>query len=145
MVELFVQAAGRAKEAEFDGIEIHGAHGYLISQFLSPKTNPRDDEYGGSAAKRARFACEILRAIKRRLGRDFPIIFRMNGDDYIDGGLTIEDAMVQAPLLVEAGADALSVSAGIFQGYPWQMPTVMQPSGCLTHLAAAVKKVVSNP
>jgi len=144
-VELFVQAAGRAREAEFEGIEIHGAHGYLISQFLSPKTNPRDDEYGGSAAKRARFACEILRAIKQRLGRDFPIILRMNGDDYIDGGLTIEDVMVQAPLLVEAGANALSISAGIFQGHPWQIPTVMQPSGCFTHLAAAVKKVVTVP
>jgi 2,4-dienoyl-CoA reductase-like NADH-dependent reductase (Old Yellow Enzyme family)/thioredoxin reductase len=145
LVELFVQATERAKKSEFDGIEIHGAHGYLISQFLSPKTNTRDDEYGGSAAKRARFACEILKAIKQQLGRDFPIIFRMNGDDYIDGGLTIEDVMVQAPLLVEAGADALSISAGIFQGYPWQNPTVMQTSGCLTHLAAAVKKVVNVP
>jgi 2,4-dienoyl-CoA reductase-like NADH-dependent reductase (Old Yellow Enzyme family)/thioredoxin reductase len=145
LVELFIQAARRAKDAGFDGIEIHGAHGYLISQFLSPKTNPRSDEYGGSAAKRARFACEIVRGIKQRLGRDFPIIFRMNGDDYIDGGLTIEEAVVQAPLLVEAGADALSVSAGIFQGYHWQIPTVIQPSGCLTHLAAAVKKVVTVP
>jgi 2,4-dienoyl-CoA reductase-like NADH-dependent reductase (Old Yellow Enzyme family)/thioredoxin reductase len=145
LVELFVQAAVRAREAEFEGIDIHGAHGYLPSQFLSPKTNPRDDEYGGSAAKRARFACEILRAIKQQLGQDFPIIFRMNGDDYIDGGLTIEDAMVQAPLLVEAGADALSISAVIFQGHPWQMPTLIQPSGCLTHLAAAVKKVVTVP
>jgi len=145
IVEQFVQAARRAKEAGFDGIEIHGAHGYLINQFLSPKTNPRDDEYGGSAAKRARFACEIVRAIKQQLGWNFPIIFRANGDDYIDGGLTIEEAVVQAPLLVEAGADALSVSAGILQGYHWQIPTVIQPSGCLTHLAAAVKKVVTVP
>jgi 2,4-dienoyl-CoA reductase-like NADH-dependent reductase (Old Yellow Enzyme family)/thioredoxin reductase len=145
IVEQFVQAAGRAKEAGFDGIEIHGAHGYLISQFLSPKTNPRGDEYGGSAAKRARFACEIVRGIKQQLGWNFPVIFRANGDDYIDGGLTIEEAVVQAPLLVEAGADALSVSAGILQGYHWQIPTVIQPSGCLTHLAAAVKKVVMVP
>ena len=145
LVELFVQAARRAKEAEFDGVEIHGAHGYLISQFLSPKTNLRTDEYGGSPEKRARFASQIIENIKRRLGQDFPILFRMNGEDYIDGGLTIDQAVLQAPLLVEAGADALSVSAGIFQGFHWQIPTVIQPPGCLSHLAAAVKKVVAVP
>jgi 2,4-dienoyl-CoA reductase-like NADH-dependent reductase (Old Yellow Enzyme family)/thioredoxin reductase len=145
LVELFVQAARRAKEAEFDGVEIHGAHGYLISQFLSPKTNPRTDEYGGSPEKRARFASQIVENIKRRLGQDFPILFRMNGEDYIDGGLTIDQAVLQAPLLVEAGADALSVSGGIFQGFHWQIPTVIQPPGCLSHLAAAVKKAVDVP
>jgi len=145
LVELFVQAARRAKEAEFDGVDIHGAHGYLISQFLSPKTNPRTDEYGGSPEKRARFASQIIENIKRRLGQDFPILFRMNGEDYIDGGLTIDQAVLQAPLLVEEGADALSVSAGIFQGFHWQIPTVIQRPGCLSHLAAAVKKVVAVP
>jgi 2,4-dienoyl-CoA reductase-like NADH-dependent reductase (Old Yellow Enzyme family)/thioredoxin reductase len=145
VVELFVQASRRAREAGFNGVEIHGAHGYLISLFLSPKTNPRTDEYGGDTAKRARFACQIIENIKQRIGRDFPIIFRMNGDDYIDGGLTIDEAVIQAPLIVGAGADALSVSASIFQGYHWQIPTMMQPSGCLTHLAAQVKKVVKVP
>ncbi len=145
MVELFVQAARRAKEAQFDGVDIHGAHGYLISQFLSPKTNLRTDEYGGSPEKRARFASQIIENIKRRLGQDFPILFRMNGEDYIDGGLTIDQAKLQAPLLVEAGADALSISAGIFQGFHWQIPSVIQRPGCLSHLAAAVKKVVAVP
>ncbi|MFC1944309.1 NADH:flavin oxidoreductase [Chloroflexota bacterium] len=97
LVELFVQAARRAAEAGFDGIEIHGAHGYIISQFLSPKTNARTDEYGSSPANRARLACQILISIKQRLGRDFPVIFRMNGDDYIDGGLTLDEAVQQAP------------------------------------------------
>ena len=145
VVDLFVQAARRAKEAGFDGVEVHGAHGYLISLFLSPKTNPRTDEYGGNTVKRARFACQIIESIKRKIGQDFPITFRMNGDDYIDGGLTIDEAKIIAPLLVEAGADALSVSGGIFQGYHWQIPTIMQQSGCLTHLAAEVKKVVKVP
>ena len=145
LVELFVQAARRAGEAGFDGVEIHGAHGYLVSQFLSPKTNVRTDEYGGSPQKRARFASEIVENIKRRLGQDFPILFRMNGEDYIDGGLTIDQAVLQAPVLVEAGADALSISAGIFQGFHWQIPTVIQAPGCLSQLAAAVKKVVGVP
>ncbi|MFC1944008.1 FAD-dependent oxidoreductase [Chloroflexota bacterium] len=145
LVELFILAAGRAKKAGFDGVEIHGAHGYLISQFLSPKTNHRTDEYGGSSVNRARFACQIVGNIKKSLGLDYPVVFRINGEDYIDGGLTVDEAIQQGPLIAEAGADALSVSAGIFQGFHWQIPTIMQESGCLTHLAAKVKKAVGVP
>ena len=89
LVEAFSQAAWRAKEAGFDAVEIHGAHGKLINQFLSPYYNRRSDEYGGSLENRARFACEILAATRRKVGSAFPVIMRMNGRDGFEGGTRV--------------------------------------------------------
>jgi 2,4-dienoyl-CoA reductase-like NADH-dependent reductase (Old Yellow Enzyme family) len=106
----FADAAGRAAEAGFDGVEIHGAHFYLISQFLSPLTNQRDDRYGGDARARATFALEVVRAARERLGKSYPILFRFNAVEKVEGGQTREDALVVSRLLADAGVDALDVS-----------------------------------
>jgi len=106
----YAAAAGRAAEAGFDGVEIHGAHFYLISQFLSPLTNQRDDRYGGNASKRATFALEIVRATRERLGKNYPILFRLNALEKVDGGQIRKDAVAVSRLLSDAGVDAIDVS-----------------------------------
>ena len=111
--ERFVKAALLAKRAGFDGVELHGAHGYLFDQFLSKDVNNRTDIYGGSPSNRARIVCETLKKIKAACGEDYPVSVRINGKDPNPGGNTIEDAMVQALLIEEAGADLLNVSYGV--------------------------------
>ena len=110
MVADFADAAGRAAEAGFDGVEIHGAHFYLISQFLSPLTNQRHDRYGGDARARATFALEVVRSVRERLGKSYPILFRLNASENVDGGQTSADALVVSKLLAAEGVDALDVS-----------------------------------
>jgi len=110
MVSDFADAAGRAAAAGFDGVEIHGAHLYLISQFLSPLTNQRNDRYGGDARGRATFALEVVRAARERLGRDYPILFRINALEKVEGGQTLEDTLEVSRLLADEGVDALDVS-----------------------------------
>ncbi len=88
IVNCYAAAAGRAAEAGFDAVEVHGAHGYLIHQFLSPLSNCREDEYGGPFANRARFPLEAVRAVRQRVGPAFPIIFRLSATDYAEGGFT---------------------------------------------------------
>lgn len=143
--EAFAEAARRIRDAGFDAVEIHGAHGYLISQFLSPLDNRRNDEYGGSTEKRARFACEVIEAIREKVGPDFPILFRLSGSDFMEGGITIEESVRQAPLFVEAGADALHISASQQATIHWQYPSYLFPEGVLVPLAEAIKKAVSVP
>lgn len=111
-VDAFAAAAVRAKAADFDGVQIHAAHGYLISQFLSPYYNRRQDGFGGSVEHRARIVSEILGQIKSMLGNDFPVLIKMNSQDFIDGGLTIEDMLQIARLLEETGIDAFELSGG---------------------------------
>ena len=110
MVSDFADAAGRAANAGFDGVEIHGAHLYLISQFLSPLTNQRNDRYGGDARGRATFALEVVRAARERLGRDYPILFRINALEKVEGGQTLEDTLEVSRLLGDEGVDVLDVS-----------------------------------
>lgn len=112
VVQKFVAAALRAQKANFDGVEIHGAHGYLLAQFLSKSTNKRVDQYGGNITNRARIVCEIIAAIKQACGKDFPICVRTSGDEGFFGGNTIEDAVAQAMLFEMAGADAIHISYG---------------------------------
>jgi 2,4-dienoyl-CoA reductase-like NADH-dependent reductase (Old Yellow Enzyme family)/thioredoxin reductase len=146
LVERFADAARRAKDAGFDAVEIHGAHGHLVAQFLSPHTNKRNDKYGRDTHGRARFAVEIASRTRAKVGPDFPIWFRISGDEYIDGGLHLEESKIVAKLLEEAGVDALSVSAGV---YPFSLEWIIQPSlfptGCLTPLSAEIKKTVKIP
>ncbi|MBA4422000.1 MAG: hypothetical protein C0390_02720 [Syntrophus sp. (in: bacteria)] len=145
LIEAFALASWRVKEAGFDAVEFHGAHGKLISQFLSPYYNRRTDEYGGSVRNRARFGSEILAAARGKVGPDFPLIMRMDGWDGYEGGFTLEEAIEAAPLFAEAGADALHISAGASEATHWQFLTYLQESGALVHLAEAVKKVVTVP
>jgi 2,4-dienoyl-CoA reductase-like NADH-dependent reductase (Old Yellow Enzyme family) len=106
----FAAAAGRAAEAGFDGVEIHGAHLYLISQFLSPLTNQRNDRFGGDARDRATFALEVVRSVRERLGKSDPIFFRLNAVEKVEGGQALEDALVVSKLLADEGVDVLDVS-----------------------------------
>lgn len=156
LIEAYGAAADRVKRAEFDGIEIHGAHGYLISQFLSSLTNHRTDKYGGDPQQRTRFAQEVITSVRQAVGEDFPIIFRMNGDDYLEGGVRIEDAKVTAKKAENAGADAIHVSAGVGimahdlslgdnKSYFHMVQPMSLPRGCLVHLASEVKNVVKVP
>lgn len=145
LIQAFGQGARRAKDAGFDGVEVHGGHGYLICQFLSPRANRRDDQYGGSVRNRARFPCDILREIKRVCGPDFPVVFRVSATEYIEGGTTLEDTLAQVSLFVEAGADALHVSAGSDEALQWVTPDFNEPPACLTYLAKAVKQITQVP
>lgn len=147
VVDQFADAAARVQQAGFDGIEIHGAHGYLISTFLSPRYNRRTDEYGGSVENRARLLTEIVAAVRARCGSGFGIIVRLDGNEYIDGGITPDLAARHAALAEAAGADAIHVSAnspdamgkGFTDGsLPW---TTDQYIG----FAARVKQEVSIP
>lgn len=112
IINKFVEAALRAQKAGFDGVEIHSAHGYLLAQFLSKGVNKRVDCYGGSITNRARIVCEIIQAIKEACGQDYPVVVRTSGDEGYYGGNSIEDAVAQALLFEQAGADAIDVSYG---------------------------------
>ncbi len=114
MVAAFGDCARRVKECGFDCVEIHGAHGYLITQFMSTFSNKRNDDYGGTLANRMRFPLEVLQAVRQAVGEDFPIVFRMNTSDYVEGGIEIPEAIVMAKMLEEAGVDALHCSQGMY-------------------------------
>jgi 2,4-dienoyl-CoA reductase-like NADH-dependent reductase (Old Yellow Enzyme family)/thioredoxin reductase len=145
LVICHAEAARRARSAGFDFVEIHAAHGYLISEFLAPNANLRTDDYGGSFENRTRFLREILAAIRDRCGPDYPVGVRYNGEDYVDGGWTLSDALRLAPLLQAGGADWLHVSAGVYGSMPVTIPSMYEPFGCFVHLAEAVKQTVSVP
>ncbi len=112
IVQAFGRAALKAKQYGFDGIQIHGAHGYLINQFLSPLTNQRTDKYGGSIENRCRFLMEVYDTIRQMVGKDFPVFIKLNAADYVDQGLELEDALFAAKMLSQKGIDAIEVSAG---------------------------------
>lgn len=111
-VEDFGQGAIRAKEAGFDGVQIHAAHGYLLSQFLSPYFNRRRDQYGGSIENRARIVMEVLRRIREGVGKHFPILIKMNSQDFMEGGLSVEEMVEVAAMLESEGIDAIELSGG---------------------------------
>lgn len=145
LVKAYAQCARRVKECGFDCVEIHGAHGYLINQFMSPFSNKRNDEYGGTLINRMRFPIEIVQAVREVVGEDFPIVFRMNTNDYMDGGIELAEAIVMAKMLEDAGVDALHCTQGTYASKqaiiaPGFIP-VMNYSGN----AAAIKASVSIP
>jgi 2,4-dienoyl-CoA reductase-like NADH-dependent reductase (Old Yellow Enzyme family)/thioredoxin reductase len=143
LVEQHIRAAVRAKEAGFDGIEIHAAHGYLLSQFFSSWDNLRTDQYGGNVQGRARFAVEIVQGIREIL-KDFLIFFRTSAEQYVDG-VHLEDTKKIVPLLEEAGVDALHISAGRYASVHWMIPPMSQPQGCLVPLAAEIHRIARKP
>ena len=112
IVTAFGDSARRAKEWGFDALQLHGAHGYLINQFLSPHTNRRTDEYGGSIENRCRFLIEVYDEVREAVGDDYPVLIKLNASDNLEGGLTNDDALYATRRLSEAGIDAIEVSAG---------------------------------
>ncbi len=142
----YARAAARAREAGFDAVEIHGAHGYLVNQFLSPYSNQRLDTYGGDDEGRFRFAREIVREIKREAGPDFPVIFRFSASEEARGGYDIDYILPLLPRLQEDGVDAFHVSCGIYDspGGPTS-PGLHHPAGINVERSARVKEVVGKP
>ena len=145
IIGFFADAAARAKRAGFDGVEIHGAHGYLIDQFLSPSSNKRKDIYGGGVKNRARILIEILRAVRGAVGNDYPVWCRMNGKEYgTEEGTTLEEAKETARMAQEAGANAIHVSAYGPQT-PQHLPPLSPVSGLLADLGQGIKAAVRVP
>jgi 2,4-dienoyl-CoA reductase-like NADH-dependent reductase (Old Yellow Enzyme family) len=116
LISAYVEAARRARAAGFDGIQLHSAHGYLLSQFLSPWFNRRTDDYGGTIDNRVRIHVQTIRAIRQAVGEDFPILVKMNGEDFSDGGLTAAESVLAAKQMVAAGLDAIELSGGLLTG-----------------------------
>ena len=145
LIEDFGRAALRAKTAGFQVVEIHGAHGYLITNFLSPFTNQRKDWYGGSRENRFRFLEQVFKRCREYVGEDFPIIVRLSGTDYEPGGMTIEDTIYYAKRLEELGCAAIDVSGGDHHQMIHQVSPMQIPRGHNVWAAEAIKKEVNIP
>ena len=148
MVEWFAAAALRARQAGFDAVELHGAHSYILAGFLSSYYNQRDDAYGGPLENRARLLLETLRAVKARVGADFPVWVRLDAEElHTPGGITLADAIATAKLCEAAGADAISVSAyaTMNSGTAFTEAPIPQQPGAYISNAAAVKKAINIP
>jgi 2,4-dienoyl-CoA reductase-like NADH-dependent reductase (Old Yellow Enzyme family)/NADPH-dependent 2,4-dienoyl-CoA reductase/sulfur reductase-like enzyme len=150
-IAAFGSAAVRAKAAGFDAVELHGAHGYLLMQFLSALSNKRTDAYGGDFKSRARFMIECLREVRKKVGEDFPVSIRVSGEECIKDGYTLEDMLTIVPDLVSAGADIINVSFGT-HGNPSvniDTPNASAPvefgQGFKAHLARKIKEVAKVP
>jgi len=144
LIGKFVQAAAHAQIAGFDGIEIHAAHGYLLSEFLSPYTNRREDNYGGSRQNRMRILLEIIEGIRDKLG-DYPISVRLNASDFLPGGIELDESQEIASLLEDAQIDALNISSGMYESGLTSIESVSYPEGWRVYLAETIKQVVSIP
>lgn len=141
IVKEFKEAAIRVKKAGFDGVEIHSAHGYLLSQFLSPLSNKRTDEYGKDLLGRIKIHLDIIKAVRDAVGEDFPILLRLGASDYMEGGTTIEDSKIAARAFEKAGVDILDISGG-FCGY---IIPGHNEQGYFSSLTEAIKKEVTIP
>lgn len=151
LISQFVNGAVRAKRAGCDGVQLHAAHGYLIQQFLSPNTNHRTDEYGGSLENRMRFLNEIINGIRHNCGSEFPIVVRLTVDEMYERigqngvGYSLKEGLKMAKILSDKGIDAIDVSSGAYDTFNyWLEPTTFD-CGWRKHLAAEVKKVVDIP
>lgn len=151
LVSQFIQGAVRCKKAGIDGVELHAAHGYLIQQFLSPNTNQRTDEYGGSFKNRMRFLLEIISGIRKECGKDFPIIVRLSVDECYEmigkkgKGYALQDGIKMAKVLEKAGIDAIDVSSAAYDTFNYWLEPVTFDCGWRKYMAKAVKEQVSIP
>lgn len=146
LVSAYAKAAEHAMEGGMDGVEIHAAHGYLIGQFLSPFSNKRTDEYGGSLENRMRFLMEILDTVRRTVGPGFVVSVRLNGDEFVPGGLVLEEAAEIAGVLARSGLiDFIDVSASNYHTIHTSHGSMDVPLGSLVYLASAIKRVVELP
>jgi len=112
IISAFARAAGRAKQAGFDAVQIHAAHGFLLNQFLSPAFNKRKDEYGGELENRARLVLEVVKSVRETVGSEYPVLIKLNSEDFLEGGMTREEAIRVAGLLEKASVDAIELSGG---------------------------------
>lgn len=145
MVSKYGDTALRAKKCGFDGVEIHAAHGYLITQFFSPYSNKRVDEYGGNFWNRTRFAREIVADIREKCGYDFIIDMRLSADEFVEGGLTIEDTKAIARMMEECSVDMLHISIGNYLAVDKNIVSSHHPHAWFTDWSKAVKEVVNIP
>ena len=147
IIEQYGDAARRAREAGCDCMELHAGHRYMLAaSFLSPLRNQRTDEYGGTIDGRLRFVLEVVDNIKRKAGKDFPVIIRISGDEHVAGGRDLMDTLYIAPKLVEAGVDAIEISGGVDPEHTYRvLPCMGMPPGLNVPAAAAVKQVVDVP
>jgi 2,4-dienoyl-CoA reductase-like NADH-dependent reductase (Old Yellow Enzyme family)/thioredoxin reductase len=145
IIRKFGDAAVRAVQAGFELIEIHGAHGYLINQFISKFSNIRNDAYGGDTTRRARFAVDVVREVRRRVGEDFPISFKISAQEFVPGGLSVEESIEILKLLVSAGMDIVQVSAGNDATPEWICQPMFMEKACLADSAATIKKALRIP
>lgn len=148
MVRAFVRAAERGREAGFDGVQVHAAHGYLLSEFLSPHTNRRTDAWGGALENRARPLTEIVSGIKAACGQAFPVLVKLNSTDFLPSGLTLDDAIAAARLFQAAGGDGIEVSGGMTEagrGSAWPGLRAEKDEGYFVAAAGVIKRAVSIP
>lgn len=151
LIDQFVSAAGRAKKAGADGVELHAAHGYLLQQFLSPYTNRREDEYGGTLTNRMRLLKEIIDGIRSECGADFPISVRLSVEEYYDRigypgqGITLDEGVKMAKRLEDFGIDVINVSSGSYDTAQTSCEPIGFPTGWRKYLAKAVKEQVKIP
>lgn len=149
LIQAFVSAAVRARAAGFDGVQIHAAHGYLLSSFLSPHTNRRADEWGGCKENRSRFLAEVISGVKAACGRDFPVAVKLNSTDLLrEGGLEVEEAVIIAGLAQQSGVDAIEVSGGMAEagrGSVWPGRRPESEEGYFVRNAALIKRSVGVP
>ena len=144
IVAAFAQAAGRVKQAGYDAVEVLSGTGYLISEFLSPVTNKREDAYGGPLENRMRFGLEIMRAVRDTVGPDFPLIVRMNGNDFMPGGQGREELKEYARVLTQTNVDALCINVGWHEA---RVPQIVAsvPRGVFAYMARGIKEAVDVP
>jgi 2,4-dienoyl-CoA reductase-like NADH-dependent reductase (Old Yellow Enzyme family)/thioredoxin reductase len=145
LINQFVQAAVRCKQAGMDGVEVHGAHGYLINQFLSPKTNLRKDVYGGSFENRMRFLEEIILGIKESCGSEYPVTVRLSVDEFIEDGINLEIGKEICRYVEKLGVDGLHISCGTYESMDKIIESPLFAQGWLVYLAEEIKKEVNIP
>jgi 2,4-dienoyl-CoA reductase-like NADH-dependent reductase (Old Yellow Enzyme family)/thioredoxin reductase len=145
IVRKFIDAARRAKTAGYDGVELHGAHGYLIAEFMSASSNHRKDRYGGDLRGRMTFPLEIIGGIRKEVGPDYPILFRFSADEFIDGGMNLEESQKVGKILEKAAVDVLDVSAGTYDSMCRSIEPMSYDQGWKIYLAESIKKVVKIP
>ncbi len=145
MVSKYGDTALRAKKCGFDGVEIHGAHGYLITQFFSPYSNKRLDEYGGNFWNRTRFAREIIADVRKKCGDDFIVGMRLSADEFVEGGLNVEDTKAIARMMVDCGVDLLHISVGNYLSVDLNIASSYSGHGWFSDWAKQIKEVVNVP
>jgi 2,4-dienoyl-CoA reductase-like NADH-dependent reductase (Old Yellow Enzyme family)/thioredoxin reductase len=143
--EEFEEGVKRVLQAGFDGVQIHGATGYLVAEFLSPLVNKRTDEYGGNIQGRARFALDLVEVTRKTVGPHYPVMFRLAADERVEGGFGIKEAVVLCKMLEEAGVDEVDITSGSWGAHEWTDPPMCLPPGCNADLSEAIKKHVKIP